>query len=243
MLGRFRDNDHAQSLPESGMLGAEAVVMAQEPVQEELQEHDSANHDLVRDVLAGIPLALDRLLLQESSRLLARIERRIPRQLSALISAEDVLQDTLAEAFRTAGSFRPEGPDACYKWLLRIAEHRLIDLIRAHRAAKRGGGRRLAPTVSTSSVAALIDLFAVHEHTPSRTARGHEAAAAIEIALAGLREEYRQAITLRYLQGLSIAEIAGRMGKTESAVHKLCSRGLQALRKSMGEAGGYLSSS
>ncbi len=199
--------------------------------------------DLVERAIAGEPLALDRLLLDSYPKLLARVEEKLPRELRSVVAPEDIIQEAFATAFRSIGAFRPEGPDAFYRWLTAIADNRIIDVVRAQNAAKRGGGRVGAGGQERSSIAALIDLVAVSERTPSRSAGGHEAAAAVQVALAGLKQEYREALSLRYLEGLSVAETAGRLGKTEPAVHKLCSRGLQALREGMGEATKYLSRS
>jgi len=197
--------------------------------------------DLVMRASAGEPLALNRLLLLHYGPLAARIEKRIPRQLRSAIATEDVLQEVFAEAFGSMAAFRPEGPDAFYRWLVTIADHRLLDAIRAQKAAKRGGGR-VAANLAQSSIAPLVNLVAISERTPSVSAMGHEAAAGVQVGLAGLRADYREALTLRYLQGLSVAEAAARMGRTESAMHKLCSRALQSLRESMGDAAGHGSS-
>lgn len=198
--------------------------------------------DLVERAIAGEPLALDRLLLDAYPKLLARVDQKLPAALRSTVAAEDIIQDTFATAFRGIANFRPDGSDAFYRWLAAIADNRVIDTVRAQNAAKRGGGR--GPTGSDrSSIAALVDLVAVNDWTPSRSAGGHEAAAAVQVALAGLKAEYREALSLRYLEGLSVAEAAAKLGKTEAAVHKLCSRGLQALRESLGEASRYFSRS
>ncbi len=197
--------------------------------------------DLVTRAAAGEPLALDRLLLNHYGPLHARVEKRLPQRLRATVAPEDVIQETFAEAFRTISGFKADSPDAFYRWLVTIADHRLVDAVRAHRAAKRGGGRSPAVLPGNSSIAAIVDLVAVNERTPSVSARGHEAAAAVQVALAGLRPEYREALTLRYMHGLPVADVAVRMGRTESAIHKVCSRALQALKESMGEASKFLS--
>jgi RNA polymerase sigma-70 factor (ECF subfamily) len=202
----------------------------------------SPDDDLLERAIAGEPLALDRLLLSAYPRLAARIDKKLPRSIRSLIAAEDILQETFAEAFRGIRAFRPSGKDALYRWLVTIADHRVLDAVRAHKAAKRGGGRTArAPAQGATSLGALIEMLGAPQPTPSRAAGGNEAAAALQVALAGLHPEYRDALTLRYLHGLPVAEVAVKMGKTESAVHKLCSRGLQRLRESMGEASSYLS--
>ena len=199
--------------------------------------------DLVALAAAGDQAAVSRLMIDLYPKLAARVEQRLPADLKAVIAAEDILQEALADAFVRIGTFRPEGEDSFYRWIVSIAENRLIDAVRSQRAAKRGGewNRLSAGAFGRSSIACLVDLLAASDHTPSQSVGTHEAAAAVQVALAGLRQEYREALSLRYLQGLPVAEVAARLGKTESAVHKLCSRGLQGLRESMGEAAKYLS--
>ncbi|MFM9995164.1 MAG: RNA polymerase sigma factor [Phycisphaerales bacterium] len=206
------------------------------------QSTPGGGEDLLARAIAGQPLALDRLLLEHYARLTSRIDRRLPRSLRRLLSPDDILQEVFADVFRTIGRFRPEGTDSFYRWLVTIADHRVLDAVRSHRAAKRGGGSKLvAPDPAASTIAPLLELLAVSERTPSRSVSGREAAAAVHVALAGLRDEYREALRLRFLEGLPVAGVASRMGKTESAVHKLCARGLQKLREAMGDAARYLS--
>jgi RNA polymerase sigma-70 factor (ECF subfamily) len=49
-------------------------------------------------------------------------------------------------------------------------------------------------------------------------------------ALAKLPDEYREAVVLRFLEGLSFAEVAARMGRSVDSVRKLWTRGLAQLR-------------
>src|SRR2546422_10809665 len=74
--------------------------------------------DLVFGAIRGEPLALDRLLLLHYPALAARVEKRIPRRLRALLAPEDIVQETFAEAFRTIGGVPPPGEDALPSWLL-----------------------------------------------------------------------------------------------------------------------------
>lgn len=200
--------------------------------------------DLVSRAVAGEPLALERLLLDHHRGLLQRIQGKIPASLRTTASAEDLLQETFAEAFRDIRQFRPEGARSFSHWLETIADHRVLDAIRADRAGKRGGGRAPAQALSPpddSAVFALLDIVAVHDRTPSRSAAGHEAIAAVRAAIGGLKPDYREAIRMRYIEGLSVAQTAAQLNRTERAVHKLCSRGLQKLRESLGEASRFMS--
>ncbi len=207
------------------------------------QNESSIDPTWVDQAIAGEPLALERLLMAHHRSLTALIDAKIPATLRSYLSAEDLLQETFTEAYRGIGAFRPDGPNAFIKWISTIAEHRVLDAIRAHKAAKRGGGR--APMTGAandddSGVLALLDLVAIHERSPSRSAAGHEAVSAVRSAIEKLKPDYRTAIQYRYLDGLSVADAAARMNRTERAIHKLCSRGLQRLRESLGDASKYL---
>jgi RNA polymerase sigma factor (sigma-70 family) len=123
-----------------------------------------------------------------------------------------------------------------------VADGRLIHAIRRHATAKRGGGRpALDVMIDGSSAIPLLELLEVDTHTPSRSTAGHEVAAALQQALSGIPKDYREAVRLRFLEGLSVAEVASRMERTEWSIHKLCARGLRELRVALGDSGRFLS--
>ena len=86
----------------------------------------------------------------------------------------------------------------------------------------------------------LLEVLAAHSRTPSRSAAAHEAVEAVQRALSGLPEDYGEAIRLRYVEGLPVAQIATRMNRSEGSVHMLCNRGLQALRIALGDSARFL---
>jgi RNA polymerase sigma-70 factor (ECF subfamily) len=61
----------------------------------------------------------------------------------------------------------------------------------------------------------------------------------VQIAIDGLKDEYRDVLRLRYFDGLSVAATAERMGRTEPAVHMLCHRAVAQLRDVLGSASRY----
>lgn len=62
----------------------------------------------------------------------------------------------------------------------------------------------------------------------------------MQVALAGLKDDYREALWMRYIEGRPVREIAQAMRRTERAVQMLCNRGLRALREKMGRTSKYL---
>ena len=198
--------------------------------------------DLAAGAAAGDTRALEQLLLLYHDRLSASIGRRLPASIRAAVAAEDIVQDTYIRAFRRISTFTPKGPGSFYRWLLTIARNRLIDVQKRHGALKRGGGAGRARRPDyTDSMVQLLDLVAVDDHTASRSAARHEAVSAVQVALAGLKDDYRQAIELRHIEGLSVAQTAARLNRTERSVHMLCHRGLKRLKAALGRSSNFLS--
>jgi len=197
------------------------------------------DRNLVGQAVAGDRPALEELLLIHYDRLGRRIRRKLPVTMRAVVSEEDILQQAFADVFCQVSTFEPRGPRSFFFWLATIADHRLQDAIKRHQAAKRGGGRAGADPRSafgSESMDELISLMAGPDHTASRSVARHEAVAAVRAGLASLGNECRQAIELRYIQGVSVAEAAEVMGKPPRMVRGLCYRGLAELRVLMGSS-------
>jgi RNA polymerase sigma-70 factor (ECF subfamily) len=206
-------------------------------------ESPQSSDELVERLVAGEPNALERLLLREHDRLLNYIQRMFPADLRGPAGPEDVLQETFAQVCEQANRFRPDGPDSFYRWTATIARNRLMDLIKAQRAAKRGGkmDRVNLGELRDQSMVELFSMLRSDAPKPSKQAMTGEALAAMRVALAALGPEMRKAIELRYLKGLGVAEVASEMGRTERAIHQLCHRALKRLRSSIGRASDFLS--
>jgi len=198
---------------------------------------------LARDAAAGDRSALDRLLLREYDPLLRFIRSLTPQGIARRVAPEDLLQETLLRAARGIKSFDCGNPDGLRPWLHAIARNVIHDARKAHQAGRRDERRevRQQRAAPDDSVIALLDLLPADGRTPSRSAARHEAAAAIRVALTSIPDDYRRAITLRYIDALPVAEIAAQMGRTDRAVHMLCNRGLKALAEAMGSASMFLS--
>ncbi len=166
--------------------------------------------------------ALDDLYARHAGRLLGFIRVSMSQPLAGRTSAEDILQETLLESARKIDSFEARGPFSFYRWLVEIARYKLSEARRAGRAKKRALETRLATDAQLGNSA-----------TPSRFAMADEGAARIEAALAKLPERQAEAVRLRYLGGLSLAETAERLESTQPAVKALVSRGLDALSRAM----------
>jgi RNA polymerase sigma-70 factor (ECF subfamily) len=199
--------------------------------------------DLIAKAAAGDPWSLETLLLHYHDPLLRFIATRIIRNSTHLITPEDVLQETMMEAFRSIKTLSPRGPAAFFTWLKTIARTRFLNLLEAHNAKKRGRDhQRLhnAPPDDLTAVSLLARL-AGQDPTPSWIARRKETLHAIADALAALDEPHKHIIDLRYRQALPIEEIAQRLGKSEGAIKMALNRTITLLRNRLAENSGEFS--
>ena len=180
---------------------------------------------------ASKSLMLQKVIHAHADQLFDYIRIKIPVDLQSILDPRDVLQDTFFEAFQRIAEFKPTGTDATYRWLLTIARRRAIWLIRRQRTSKRGGNRKLESQQVAVSI--ILEDFAVYSRTPSQSAMSHELAAIVQRSIGRIEPDYREVIQLRYLEGLSAKQSAFRMGRTEDAIFKLCSRALNALKSQM----------
>jgi RNA polymerase sigma-70 factor (ECF subfamily) len=117
-------------------------------------------------------------------------------------------------------------------WLRSILAHVLANAVRNFSRARRDVAleRSLEAAVEDSSLR-LENWLAAAQITPGELAQRNEQVLALATALKGLPEDQREALLLRYYSGLSLAEIADRLGRTRPAVASLLRRGLEHLRK------------
>ncbi len=205
----------------------------------------SSVDELVAKAKRGDRLAMGRLLMLHDLRLRRRIGGRIGTDLQGVLSAEDVLQDAYAEAYRHIGGLELRGPRAFYNWLAATADRKLADAAKALRAKKRPPRQRARgiATDRSSSFLGLVRLIDRHTRTPSKVLARREAVQAVQVALASLPEPCRRAVWMRHIEGKPVSEIAASLGRTERAVHQLCYRGLTRLREEMGNRSMFLGDS
>jgi len=168
--------------------------------------------------------------------LLAFITRQLGLSLRRKIEAEDIFQEVSMDCVRTLREVDLTQRDP-FGWLCQVAERRIID---AHRrligAQKRSAGREQpisAPSDQTGQ-AGLIDLLVVSMTSPSAAFSRNEKEYRLLGALDQLPEDGRQALRMRYVQGMPSKEIAEQMGKTDGAVRVLLTRSLKRLETLLG---------
>jgi RNA polymerase sigma-70 factor (ECF subfamily) len=102
--------------------------------------------------------------------------------------------------------------------------------------AKRDVGRERSLEKAIDQSSKRIEAWLVAEQSsPSQQAMRHEDAARLADALAKLPEAQREALTLRYCLGWSLAEISTHLGRTPAAISGLLKRGARQLREQLGQ--------
>jgi RNA polymerase sigma-70 factor (ECF subfamily) len=124
--------------------------------------------------------------------------------------AEDVTQHVFAKLITVLVKYDDRGVPF-FAWLLRLARNVAIDHLRANRS----GPSDYVVDHEDPAVSSLDRPLAVRD------------------ALAALPRDQREVMILRHVLGLSPAEIATRIGRTEASVHGLQHRGRRALQREL----------
>jgi RNA polymerase sigma-70 factor (ECF subfamily) len=189
---------------------------------------------LLEQAQHGDPAAAGQLLERHRDRLKRMVAVRLDRRLAARVDPSDVVQETLAEAARRLPEYLRDRPLPFYPWLRRLTADRLAVLHRRHvRAANRAVGREEPPLPDHSALALADRLFA-RQSNPSARLRRQERRERVRAALAALPERDREVLVLRYLEELSVGEIAAVLGLTETAVYGRHLRALKRLKELLG---------
>src|SRR5438874_4374691 len=97
--------------------------------------------ELLAKATAGDAGALADLLTRDGAAARRALHDAIPIKWQSVLSMDDVMQQTYAEAVVSIGRFENRGDGSFAGWLTQLARCTLIDALRMLEADKRGGGR------------------------------------------------------------------------------------------------------
>lgn len=180
---------------------------------------------------AGDQAAINQLCRIYGERVRRIIRFRIDRKLRPKIDSVDVVQDALVLALGGLHDFTYRNEGDFLRWLSRIAENKLHDVLDRFHADKRDIRREIPfrKVEANTEVCAFGVAGPVETTTPSVLLSRKEQLDRLERAIDDLKPEYRDVIFLSRIERLSHEEIAARMGKSKGAVAMLLSRALLAL--------------
>ena len=155
----------------------------------------------------------------------ARLVRWCAYLTGNLAVAEDLTQETCAAAWRSAG--RPERAEEYGAWLAGIARN----ICRSWRRSQLRESSRFVSTAPDEAGATdHIDELALETADLAELVERQELALLLDHALDYLPAETRQALVAKYIEEAPLAEVAARMGVSESALAARLHRGKHALR-------------
>ena len=179
---------------------------------------------LVRRLLAGEERAFQEFFAGHFSRLFRFALTRLGGRADA---AEEVAQATLCAAVAHLGTYR--GESALFTWLCAICRHEI-----SRHCAARGVPHAVAGFAEESEEgrAALDSLAAAFEDGPEARLHQTEIARLVQVTLDNLPCSYASALEWKYLQDLSVKEIASRLQLSLKAAESLLGRARAAFRDS-----------
>ena len=128
----------------------------------------------------------------------------------SVADAEDLTAETFMAA--VAALKRPDPPSVSVAWLIGVARHKLVDHWRRSERERRGLAA-VGPNQPDNPWEELLDTSAAYS------------------ALARLPGPQRAALSLRYLDGLTVTEIADHLDRTVRGTETLLVRARAALRQ------------
>lgn len=204
------------------------------------QPMSESDDDLLKRATIGDGDALAILLERYGPSVRSDVAGRIPGRLRSLLSDDDVMQQTYADAFRGISRFVSQGDGSFARWLATLARCNVRDAVKMLEAQKRGGRSRRTP--QPTGVEPFIFLFedlAATGSTPSQHAARAEARADIEAAIATLPPQYARVVQMYDIEGRPIDEVAAALERTPGAVYMLRSRAHDRLRDTLGRTSKY----
>ncbi len=170
--------------------------------------------ELLRRAGNGDAGSVRRLYERHRNRLRRVAAARLDRRVATRLDPSDVVQEALGEASEKLAGFLRERPVPFYSWLRRLTLHRLNWAHRVHLgSSKRSAAReaRLEAGRSTDAPAPALCLTGTGT-SPSQAAVRDELCERVRAVLARLEGHDRTVLELRYVERLSLAEIAERLG-------------------------------
>jgi RNA polymerase sigma-70 factor, ECF subfamily len=148
-------------------------------------------------------------------------------------AASDVVQQTFCRAIERLDTYRGEA--ALYTWFCGVCRNTLIDYCRTNRRRV-----QVVPLLEDEpQVRAVLEaLAAPATYDPGLAAWQRDVQRLIQATLDALPEHYGTILELKYVDGLSVRDIAGRLQLAEKAAESLLTRARVKFREAIVELAG-----
>lgn len=195
-------------------------------------ERPADTEHLINQASQGDTSAREKLLARYRDRLCRMVAIRLDRRLAARLDPSDVVQEALMDAGQELSDYLRERPLPFYPWLRRFAWEHLVKLHQRHLTARKRSAAReeqQALALPDESALELAQRLVAPGTSPSNRLLRQELQESVQAAMARLPDSDREVLVLRYLEKLSISEIAAVQGISEAAVKMRRARALERL--------------
>ena len=153
-----------------------------------------------------------------------RLFRFALRRVGDADAAEDVVQTTLIAAIRGLRTWR--GDATLFTWLCALCRREAIAFNR-----RNGRGPVIVAMDDEPTLRAQLESIASTVDDPERLLQRKDLAALVHLVLDYLPERYGDLLEWKYVDGLTVAEIAARLGSTPKSVESTLTRARSAFRE------------
>jgi RNA polymerase sigma-70 factor (ECF subfamily) len=196
---------------------------------EERQKDLDDDQRLVQRMVAGDQRAFDEFFTRFFDRLYRFALTRVGHD---TYTAEDVVQQTLCRAMQKIGLYRGEA--ALFTWLCQICRNTIVDTFRGKDQIK----GEIVPFEDSDEIrAALESLSALPADDPQQNLVSEQIYRLVHVVIDHLPSRYGAVLELKYMQGLSVKEIAATMQIGPKAVESLLARARVAFKDGFAAVG------
>jgi RNA polymerase sigma-70 factor, ECF subfamily len=150
----------------------------------------------------------------------------------------DIVQETMIAAARSARQFNPSR-GSLWMWLSGIARNNVALHFRKHKRRD-----RLKPGVNGSAMAAqLLAWLENRQDDPGAALESAELAELVRAALSELPRDYETLLVAKYIEEITVEQLAAADGSTPVAIRSKLARARQAFRETFSKTSGCSSGS
>ena len=172
----------------------------------------SSEESLVRQAIDGSQSAFTQLYDEQVD----KVYRYIYFRVSNRVEAEDLTQEVFIKALHGIGSYKWRDVPFT-SWLFRIAHNQVVDHLRRQAREKRATLDEATAVVDEGDPVVMVEQKSEIEE--------------LTRALKKLPSAQQEVISLRFIAGMPVAEVAKTLGKSEGTVKALQFNGTASLRK------------
>ncbi len=142
--------------------------------------------------------------------------------------AQEVVQATMLKAIEKLDTYRGEA--ALFSWLCSVCRREIT----AHFRRRKRAPAEVELIENTPEIRAVLDALAAGAAGPEDALHRKEVTRLVHLTLDHLPPRYGRALEWKYFDGLSVKEIAARLGTSPKAAESVMSRAREAFRAGFG---------